>query len=70
MRILAIILIGLSICGLAHPGECSEAPFLESELIFPLETWHNHASCIVLKPLKATSWFVGFMGLANARRMT
>src|SRR5262245_38684771 len=22
-------------------------PFLESELIFPLEHWHNHASCIV-----------------------
>jgi len=28
----------------------SEAPFLESELIFPLEVWHNHASCIVETP--------------------
>jgi predicted neuraminidase len=27
-----------------------EAPFLESELIFPLETWHNHSSCIVEVP--------------------
>ena len=25
-------------------------PFLESELIFPLEHWHNHASCIVEAP--------------------
>jgi predicted neuraminidase len=25
----------------------AEKPFLESEFIFPLETWHNHASCIV-----------------------
>jgi predicted neuraminidase len=28
----------------------AEKPFLESELIFPLETWHNHASCIVQLP--------------------
>ena len=28
----------------------SEAPFLEAELIFPLEHWHNHASCIVQTP--------------------
>ena len=27
-----------------------ERPFLESELIFPLEHWHNHASCIVECP--------------------
>lgn len=25
-------------------------PFIESELIFPLEHWHNHASCIVECP--------------------
>src|SRR5207249_1471745 len=25
----------------------AEAPFLKSEIIFPLEPWHNHASCIV-----------------------
>jgi hypothetical protein len=28
----------------------SETPFLKSELIFPLEHWHNHASCIVETP--------------------
>ena len=27
-----------------------EGPFLESEIIFPLEVWHNHASCIVETP--------------------
>ena len=27
-----------------------EAPFHEAELIFPLERWHNHASCIVECP--------------------
>ena len=27
-----------------------EVPFLESEIIFPLEHWHNHASCIVECP--------------------
>jgi len=27
-----------------------ERPFLESELIFPLEHWHNHASCLVECP--------------------
>lgn len=27
-----------------------EKPFLKSELIFPLETWHDHASCIVELP--------------------
>jgi predicted neuraminidase len=26
------------------------APLYEAELIFPLETWHNHASCIVQAP--------------------
>lgn len=28
---------------------CAE-PFFESELIFPLESWHNHGSCIVQAP--------------------
>ncbi|MBI3850208.1 MAG: exo-alpha-sialidase [Verrucomicrobia bacterium] len=27
-----------------------DAPFLESEIIFPLEHWHNHGSCIVEAP--------------------
>jgi predicted neuraminidase len=33
-----------------HPASKSEAPFLKSELIFPLEHWHNHASSIVETP--------------------
>ncbi len=38
---------------LAISGESASATgksFLESELIFPLEHWHNHASCIVETP--------------------
>lgn len=31
-----------------HPK--AEDPFYESELVFPLEHWHNHASCIVECP--------------------
>jgi predicted neuraminidase len=33
-----------------HPASESETPFLKSELIFPLEHWHNHASSIVETP--------------------
>src|ERR1041385_7498127 len=32
------------------PSRNSGTPFLESEIIFPLEVWHNHASCIVECP--------------------
>jgi len=28
----------------------ADVPFLESEIIFPLEVWHNHSSCIVEAP--------------------
>lgn len=31
-------------------GQGKEAPFMRSELIFPLEHWHNHASMIVECP--------------------
>lgn len=30
--------------------QADRAPFYEAELIFPLEHWHNHASCIVEAP--------------------
>jgi predicted neuraminidase len=38
-----------------------ERPFLESELIFPLEHWHNHASCIIETPNRdlLVCWFHG-----------
>lgn len=39
----------------------AEKPFLESELIFPLEHWHNHASSIVESPKGdlIVCWFHG-----------
>ena len=39
----------------------AEQPFLESEIIFPLEHWHNHASMIVELPNGdlLTCWFHG-----------
>jgi predicted neuraminidase len=42
-------------------GARQDAPFLTSELIFPLETWHNHASMIVELPGGdlLTCWFHG-----------
>ena len=44
------------------PGRTTaEAPFLTSELLFPLEHWHNHASMIVELPGGdlLTCWFHG-----------
>jgi predicted neuraminidase len=39
----------------------AEQPFLTSEIIFPLEHWHNHASTIVELPNGdlLTCWFHG-----------
>src|SRR5947199_8555925 len=39
----------------------SEKAFCQSELIFPLEHWHNHASCIVETPKGdlLVCWFHG-----------
>ena len=38
-----------------------EQPFCRSELIFPLEHWHNHGSCIVEMPRGGllVCWFHG-----------
>ena len=38
-----------------------QAPFCASEILFPLETWHNHASCIVETPQEdlMICWFHG-----------
>ena len=47
--------------GALLPAQSPEAPFLKSELIFPLEHWHNHGSSIVQLPdgeLFAT-WYHG-----------
>ena len=46
-----LTLIGLCLLGCAAGfGQAKAKPFLTSELIFPLEHWHNHASCIVEAP--------------------
>ncbi len=42
-------------------GAKPERPFLKTELIFPLEPWHNHASCLVETPRGdlLACWFHG-----------
>src|SRR5215467_4932317 len=50
MRVIPITLLVLSIMVSQGSARSAEAPLYESELIFPLETWHNHASCIVEAP--------------------
>ena len=49
-----LIALGAAVSGLAKP-------FLEAELIFPLEHWHNHGSCIVETPTGEflVCWFHG-----------
>src|SRR5438874_11608741 len=43
MKGVVMLLVLAGSAALAAPP----TPFLESELVFPLETWHNHASMIV-----------------------
>ena len=43
-------LMGNFCFGVAQIEKDSSRPFLRSELIFPLEHWHNHGSCIVEAP--------------------
>ena len=56
-------LLAWSLVAAAAPTGDGDAtkPFLQSELIFPLETWHNHASCIVETPKGdlLVCWFHG-----------
>lgn len=42
-------LLAVSMAALAVAAQ-PDAPFFEGELIFPLEQWHNHGSCIVECP--------------------
>ena len=54
-RVVTILIdLGSAVSGLAKP-------FLEAELIFPLEHWHNHGSCIVETPTGEflVCWFHG-----------
>lgn len=63
--ILSVCLLCLAACvtipSLPARAAGAGAPFLESELIFPLEAWHNHASCIVETPADdlLVCWFHG-----------
>jgi predicted neuraminidase len=59
--LLAALLLGTAFCRLLAAPAAAERPFLEAELIFPLETWHNHASCIVETPKGdlLVCWFHG-----------
>ena len=63
-RISKHFLAGALLAGLVCPASlpaASEKPCCESELIFPLEHWHNHASCIVETPKGdlLVCWFHG-----------
>ena len=65
MRKVLRVLAALAATGgaLAATGAppAADAPFLTSELIFPLEHWHNHASMIVEAPNGdlLVDWFHG-----------
>ena len=49
--IFIILLASLAVGGLtAAAAREQQTPIYESELIFPLEHWHNHASCVVECP--------------------
>jgi predicted neuraminidase len=50
MRQVLIALFAFSVWEPLLLAKSGEAALFESELIFPLETWHNHASCIVEAP--------------------
>ena len=69
MRIISLFVAALGMAALSQPsplrgfGEAGgvDAPFMTSELIFPLEHWHNHASMVVEAPNGdlLVDWFHG-----------
>ena len=69
MKALSLFAVALGLVALARPSPLSgsagpavqETPFLTSELVFPLEHWHNHASMIVEAPNSdlIVDWFHG-----------
>jgi predicted neuraminidase len=56
----ALVSFALSFLGLSGVN-ATERTLFESEILFPLETWHNHASCIVETPRGdlLVCWFHG-----------
>jgi predicted neuraminidase len=65
MRTLCLFAAALGLVAFTRPwpltGFAQDKPFLESELVFPLEHWHNHASMIVEAPNGdlLVDWFHG-----------
>jgi predicted neuraminidase len=62
--IYSLLMLATGVPLFAAPDQSSakpESPFFEAELIFPPETWHNHASCIVETPRGdfLVCWFHG-----------
>jgi len=49
MRRFSSLILLFTLCLAIRPTR-AESALYEAELIFPLETWHNHASCIVELP--------------------
>ena len=49
-RIFRLLVSALAGLAAARTLAAAEQPFLTSELIFPLEHWHNHGSCLVEAP--------------------
>jgi len=49
------------LCAFSETWAAPEKPFATSELLFPLEHWHNHASCLVETPSGdlLVCWFHG-----------
>ena len=45
-----LLIFALAPFGHAGDQKKSERPFLRSELLFPLEHWHNHGSCLIQCP--------------------
>jgi hypothetical protein len=59
---LFLLCLATTVCCAAAPSPAGrDKPFLESELIFPLEHWHNHGSCIVECPNSSllVCWYHG-----------
>jgi predicted neuraminidase len=56
-----VVLVSASSPAPAADGAGGAAPFHTSELIFPLEHWHNHGSCVVETPAGdlLVCWFHG-----------
>ena len=58
-RLLALLSAATAL--LNFPAFTAEKPFCNSEIIFPMEHWHNHGSCIVETPKGdlIVCWFHG-----------